>query len=66
MVKICCISFSTDNESDDKVVYLQKWQCVITLNKRKSGNQKIREREYRSWRILQAAVTVAHWHCFFW
>jgi len=25
----------TDNESDDKVIYLQKWQHVIILKKRK-------------------------------
>jgi len=43
---------SADNESDDKVVYLQKWQHVITLKTRKRGRNKIRKREYHSWRLF--------------
>jgi len=58
-VKNGCIS--TDNESDDKVVYIQRWQHVITLKKWKRGSIKIREREYPSWHLFQAAVTVGHW-----
>ena len=52
----------TDNESEDKVVYLQKWQQVIIFKEtKKQGN--LRKGVYPSWSLFQVAVTVCH--CFF-
>jgi len=39
VVKYYCIL--TDNKSDDKVVYLQKWQHMITSKNQKRGNKII-------------------------